>query len=84
MSDWDEIFYCKRCLDALVKYYNTICEEKTIDGVINCLLSFNLDNAHPYMTDIDVFRLVIQKAIDEYDSGSNINSILSVGATTTV
>ena len=35
VSDWDTIFCCKRCPDALVKHYNTICEEKTVDGVIS-------------------------------------------------
>ena len=84
MSDWDAKFYCKRCLDDLVKYYNTIREEKTVDGVINCLSSFNLDHVLHDETDVDVFRILIEKVIDEYDSGSNVNSILSVGATTTI
>ena len=52
--------------------------------MINCLSSFNLENVLHDDTDVDVFRLVIEKAIDEHDSGSNVNSILSVGATTTV
>ena len=81
-ADWDTNFYCQRFLDDLVKRCNAICEEKTVDWLINWLSSFNLGNALHDETDADVFILVIEKAIDECDSVSNINSILSLGATT--
>ena len=37
-------FYCLVCLDNLVKYYKNIFNKTDIDGIINCLDSFNLED----------------------------------------
>ena len=77
-------FYCKASFDILVKYYSTIFENTTINGIINYSLSFNIEKVLHKRNDIEVFKVVIHKAIDEYNSDSHITTMLSIGAIETV
>ena len=69
-------FYCKTCLDALVRsYVNTFNDAKTY-GMINCLASFNMDNVLHDRDDIDAFKIIIGNAIEEQRSAISTACVL--------
>ena len=59
-----ENYICKTCLDILVKYYKSIFNNTDIDGLVNCLSSFNLNNVLQKDADIDVFKICVNRAIE--------------------
>ena len=57
-------FYCSVCLDNLIKYYKNIFNETDIDGIINCLDSFNLEDVLKDEEDMEQFKVAVGEAIN--------------------
>ena len=64
VNEMDPNFYYKVCIEKLLKYYDNIFEETTIDRVINYLSSFDLPSVLSSNEDINQMKLVVSNVID--------------------
>ena len=73
-------FHYKTCLGTLVKHYANTFNDTKIDGIINCLRSFNKDKVLHAQDDIDVFKFIIRNAIENCRSASSKVGVLFDGS----
>ena len=69
-------YYCKTCLDILVRCYAGTFNDTKIEGLKNFLLSFNTTNVLDSEMDKDVFKQAVSNAIEHHRS-SSISSIVA-------
>ena len=65
-----------RPYSVLVKYYKTIFNNTNVNGLVNCLSSFNINGVLQKDTDIEVFKVSVKKAI-EYNVSSEEDDLQS-------
>ena len=71
-------YYCKTCLDILVRYYANVFDDTKIEGIQTCLSSFNIDSVLENQRGNDVFKCVIRNAIEFYRSTNSSSSLADV------
>ena len=57
-------YYCPACVDTLISYQKTTKEKCTVDSLINCLRSFNLEGVDvKEEEEIEILNIVLSKAL---------------------
>ena len=64
--DKDDNFYCCTCIDKLLAFQRSTGEDSSIENVMNCLRSFNLDGITiRTREEIELMTVIIGRALGE-------------------
>ena len=64
--DEDENFYCCTCIDKLLVFQRSTGEDSSIENIVNCLHSFNLDGITiRTREEIKLMNVIIGRALGE-------------------